>query len=121
MSLINLPVPIEAITWENLRQVMVLGALLSIFMQLIGKSFVDFMIGIVLHLALKIPKEAIIDWPGRTPAYFTFMLILSFGLLLLTGLEPGPAFVSAIVSMFVASGEYETLKSITRGLGRARP
>ena len=106
-----MPAPIDAITWDNLGQVAVLGTALSIFMQFIGKGFVKLLLNLVLVKMASMTDEQAEAWPGRSPVYFAFMLTIGLLLLLWRGLAPGPALITAVVAMCIASGEYEFVKA----------
>lgn len=109
---------IETLTWENLGQVAVLGSILALFMQLIGKGLIELLLCLILRGLFKMSNEQAKAWPGRSPIYFAFMLTVGFLLLLWRGLEPGPALITSVVAMFIASGEYEALKSTFRASGK---
>ncbi len=108
---------IAEITWETLTRPEVLGTLMMFFMQFIGKGFIELMLCLVLRLVFKMTNAEVEAWPGRSPIYFSAMLLLGFALLSLRGIEVGPALLTSMVAMFLASGEYEMVKSGFRAAG----
>ncbi len=108
----------DSITWDNLSQVVVLGTVVALFMQFIGKGLLELALCLLLRLVFGMSNEEVAAWPGRSPIYFAFMLLVGFGLLLWRGIDSGPAFITALVAMVIASGEYEFIKSGFRASGK---
>ena len=109
--------PTIEITWETLTSPPVLGTVMMFFMQFIGKGLIELLLCLVLRLVFKMTSAEVDAFPGRSPIYFTAMLLLGFALLSLRGIEVGPAILTSMVAMFMASGEYEMIKSGFRAAG----
>lgn len=113
-----MPSPIDGIAWESLSEVAVLGTVLTIFMQLMGKGLIEALLCWIMRGLFKMTNDQVGAWPGRSPIYFSFMFMVGFGLLLWRGLEAGPALIMALIAVAIASGEYEGVKSLFRASGQ---
>ncbi len=108
---------IAEITWETIMSPPILGTVMMLFMQFVGKGLIELILCLVLRLVFNMTDAEVDAFPGRSPIYFTVMLLLGFALLSMRGLETGPAILTSMLAMFLASGEYEMIKSGFRAAG----
>ncbi len=110
-------VPIDALTWATITSAPVLGTVMMFFMQFIGKGLIELALCLFLRLVFKMTNAEVEAFPGRSPIYFSVMFLLGLGLLSLRNLALGPAILTSLLAMFLASGEYELIKSGFRASG----
>jgi len=110
---------LESITWEALTNFTILGTLLAIIMQLVGKSVVVWFTQFLVWLFRTInPLYEVVaeEWEkARTVGVnlFAFGIALIITSLLVSGdFSKGQAFVTSVLATFFATAEYEIGKNL---------
>jgi len=110
---------LESITWEALTNFTILGTLLVIIMQLVGKSVVVWFTQFLVWLFRTInPLYEVVaeEWEkARTVGVnlFAFGIALIITSLLVSGdFSKGQAFVTSVLATFFATAEYEIGKNL---------
>lgn len=107
-------IPASGISWETIRDPLVMAALLALLMQFFLKNSIEAILCLVITGAFNATEEQFLSITDRirTPIYFLTMWIVAYVLFRASGLEGWPSVVSAIVCSATASGTYETVKAV---------
>ena len=99
-------ISIVNLSWESLAQPFPLSVLTLLFMQAFGKRLINLLVPLLY-------KGVADDWQGW--AFVTNALTLAFAMTIAfchKSLGGGEAFVLGLVSMFLATGEYEAARNL---------
>ena len=99
-------ISIVNLTWDSLAQPGWLSLLTVLFMQAFGKRLINLLVPLLY-------KGVADDWQGW--AFVTNVVTLTFAMTIAfchSSLSGGEAFVLGIVSMFLATGGYETAQNL---------